>query len=241
MNQKLNMEMQNLGKIASIVVEFAAAKPDTLFYLAKSAIPLLEQRKFEAAGKVDMMIWLHIAVFKHSKSLLWQQKPWYSRYMMLKGLCGSLGLDCPMDSMLFCWDDEASRANLQLFHEWMRAIATGLPEKAYESALEFLSGRGKELLELIPKSALECDKRSNDFKLISEKLGYDTWSEEWIGALLEYPREFPVEYWHFKISQYQLIEENDLEGNGVTIGLIWYRIAEWKRNKAMEPMEISEL
>lgn len=153
---------------------------------------------------------------------------------MIKGLCKVLGAECPMDAMdpkNSCMTDAEAATDFRILEEWAKVVATNSVEKASTIGPEFLGGRGLELAGQLSKSSIECESRSTDIKLINEKLGVDIWSEEWYLTAMEYPKEFPLSFWHFKKAEHEFVKNNDPEAMGVALGLDWYHVAQWHKER----------
>ena len=233
---------QGLEGTAVNILHYASVRSDDLFTILKNSVSLADQGNFEAMGLLDGNFMSQASAFKMKESTNWRTNAKNSRGLFLKGICEALGLECPVNS-LNCMDEQVSAIDLNNWYEWFKAVATKTIENGAKSGIDYLQKQVKESFDQYPQSAVECDKNSPENRLISEKLGMETWGIEWHEALIGFLNEFPESSWHYKAAELRFFENNDMEGVGIAVGLDWFHVAEWRRGRLVrkEPAERDEL
>lgn len=227
--EKMDIPGQKFEGVFADIIHYASVRPEITFTVVKNIVAMIEEGKFEAMGLLDGNFICQSSALRRKQGSDWRTNATNGRRLLLKGMCESLGLKCPMES-LNSMDEQASATDLHTLHEWFSSVVTKPIIEGVRSGIELLSGRRKETWDLL-KSEIEKDKSSEVVKLITEKLGFDMWSKEWVEAVSGFVKEFPELSWHYKVSEHKLLENNDLEGLGIVLGLDWLNVAEWKRGK----------
>jgi len=131
------------------------------------------------------------------------------------GLSGTLGTSLPEESIK-CYDSESAKLMMDFFRGVTKKVSEGKWHKAHESTSEFWESEGKELLGKIPKKVWACDMKSKDSKEISEKIGIDLGSKEFMAKMWKYLEEHNILFYGYMRTMHKAIEKGDYLHAGAT-------------------------
>jgi len=143
------------------------------------------------------------------------------------GIAVKLGVNNPGD-ILECFNNEYAGYYLEFLYRLSVVVSEGNWKDAFYSVNKFWYEEGKDLIKKIPKEVGECAENSTDNAEITEKLGIDVASEEFLDLMLKYIGENRLHFFWMMKGLRHSFDHFNLNHAGYLYGHFLERIAKSK-------------